>query len=456
MKPSFDPYNEWLHIPNSRRPPKNYDLLGLAVGNPDADQIQAAFQERYEFVRKYQNGLHSEVAQRILHELTCASEAMKAAVVQEEPRLEPCRANVERFEPYDRENLAEVGHIIDDANSSTHFTPQTISVASQELVQARPDLQTPPTEISFEPIDKKQPRGEEEFLSRVVTGLTVVCGVIASLGFWLPEVAIYFVSLSMVFGCWHLCNTFNSPPWRLLGNQIGTWARAKGNYWAAKRTWSAASATRRRNVKKLQNRVKSLGDQRSALPSCKNRELEVVRKRAHEAQFQTFLRSYSIRDNLDSIPSVGTVRLNALESCGVKTAYEVQYERIVLITGCGASTASTLVKWRTNLARQFRFDAEAMPREERLKIERKYTQQEQQIVNEITQTLNEFRSLNQALQRDLEPLETTLREAENDTNHAWSVVQGQMASLTKAFVVIVLTVFATSALALVIVSNLKL
>lgn len=486
MKPSFDPYNEWLHIPDSRRPPKDYDLLGLAAGESDVDQIHAAFQRRYEFVRKYQNGRHSEVAQRMLHELTRASESMKAAAVQGEPRLEPCRAEVERFDPYEPEDvaaiarliddattastpgtppeveqfepaeLAETAHSIDDAKMLADGTPQTISVASaQKALQAQPNHQKPPMEISFEPTDKQQPQSEDDFLSRVVTGLAVGCGIIALLGFWLPEVAIYFVSLLIVFGCWHVCNTFNSPPWRLLGSHIRTWARAKESYWAAKRAWSTTSATHRRIVKKLQKCVKSLVDKRSALPSSKNRELEAIRKRAHEAQLHSFLLSYSIRDNLESIPNVGNVRLNALESCGIKTAYEVQYERIVSVTGCGDSTASNLVTWRTNVARRFRFDEGAVPKEELLNIERKYTQQEQQIDHEISQTLNEVRSLNRALQRDLAPLETTLRDAENDTNHAWAVVQGQMASLTKAFVAIVLAVFATSILTLVIIRHLK-
>lgn len=442
MKPSFDPYDEWLQIPDSLRPPGDHELLGLAAGEPDADRIQAAYQKRYEFVRRYQNGRYSEAAQRILHELSCASESMKAAAFQRELPTEP----------YLPEDLVEIVTALVGTKQSAHSTPQANPIASSpEFLQIHPAPQAALSEISFEPTDEQQLHGEDELLSKLVTGLAVACGIIASLGLWIPEVAIYVVPLAMVFGCWHVLNAFNSPSWNALHCHIRTWLKAKKRYWSAWRAWSAATATHGRVAKELRMRIESLVDQRSALPSNKESDIEDIRKRARETQLHSFLGKYTIRDNLDNIPYVGTQRLNALESCGINTAYDVQYDRIISINGCGAATASSLVNWRSHVAHRFKFNAETIPKQELINVERKYAQQEQHTDHEITLTLNKLRLVNETSQRELAPMVVTLRDAENASKQAWVLVHAQMTSPTKSFIVVLLTAFVVPTLVLVIV-----
>jgi len=68
----FDPYQQWLNIPPSRRPASYYDLLGLSADVTDNSQIEEAAARRYAHVRNYALGPQSDQAQRILAELSQA------------------------------------------------------------------------------------------------------------------------------------------------------------------------------------------------------------------------------------------------------------------------------------------------------------------------------------------------------------------------------------------------
>lgn len=72
----FDPYLEWLQIPPERRPPTNYELLGLPPFESDAANIHKAALERLSLVRRYQLGPHAEVVTRLLGELSAAFDCL--------------------------------------------------------------------------------------------------------------------------------------------------------------------------------------------------------------------------------------------------------------------------------------------------------------------------------------------------------------------------------------------
>jgi len=48
---SFDPYRKWLGIPDNRRPPNYYELLGITAGEKDADVIRSAIDQRRMYIR---------------------------------------------------------------------------------------------------------------------------------------------------------------------------------------------------------------------------------------------------------------------------------------------------------------------------------------------------------------------------------------------------------------------
>lgn len=68
----FDAYQQWLGIPPDRRPPNHYELLGLDLGDDDADRIRAASLQRSVTVRRYCLGQHGAEATRLLGEIAAA------------------------------------------------------------------------------------------------------------------------------------------------------------------------------------------------------------------------------------------------------------------------------------------------------------------------------------------------------------------------------------------------
>ncbi|HVA50130.1 MAG TPA: hypothetical protein VNH11_27440 [Pirellulales bacterium] len=68
----FDPYRKWLGIPEDRRPPTHYQLLGIQPDERDLDVIEAAVLRQSSFVRNFQTGPHADDATRILNEIAAA------------------------------------------------------------------------------------------------------------------------------------------------------------------------------------------------------------------------------------------------------------------------------------------------------------------------------------------------------------------------------------------------
>lgn len=68
----FDPYRKWLGIPEDRRPPTHYQLLGVQPDEQDREVIEAAVVRQSAYVRNFQVGKYAEHATRILNEISAA------------------------------------------------------------------------------------------------------------------------------------------------------------------------------------------------------------------------------------------------------------------------------------------------------------------------------------------------------------------------------------------------
>jgi len=72
MQNTFDPYHKWLGIPPEEQPPTLYRLLGVAPFEGDPDVIHAAADGRMGFLKTFQTGANSAVAERLLNEVSRA------------------------------------------------------------------------------------------------------------------------------------------------------------------------------------------------------------------------------------------------------------------------------------------------------------------------------------------------------------------------------------------------
>ena len=69
---AFDPYHKWLGIPADQQPANYYRLLGIEEFEVDADVIDTAAEHRTVFLRTFQTGPNSELAARLLNEVSAA------------------------------------------------------------------------------------------------------------------------------------------------------------------------------------------------------------------------------------------------------------------------------------------------------------------------------------------------------------------------------------------------
>jgi hypothetical protein len=67
----FDPYQQWLGL-SAGHPPNHYELLGLIEFVDSAEQIAAAFESRFQKIRRYEVGSRSDEALKILQYLSAA------------------------------------------------------------------------------------------------------------------------------------------------------------------------------------------------------------------------------------------------------------------------------------------------------------------------------------------------------------------------------------------------
>lgn len=122
MEAKFDPYSEWLGIRSAERPVNHYDLLGLPRFESDSARINEAALSQSSVVRKYQLGIHSDISQRLLNEISAA-------------RI--CLLDAEKRKAYDAKLNAD--ELTDDELPVAQLVPQAAPLSSPSpLGPARP------------------------------------------------------------------------------------------------------------------------------------------------------------------------------------------------------------------------------------------------------------------------------------------------------------------------------
>jgi hypothetical protein len=76
MAEEFDPYLHWLGIREPHRPPNHYQLLGLALFEPDPYVIAQAADRQMQYVGQFQNTGYSACAQQVLGQMAAAKSCL--------------------------------------------------------------------------------------------------------------------------------------------------------------------------------------------------------------------------------------------------------------------------------------------------------------------------------------------------------------------------------------------
>src|SRR6516164_10644878 len=94
-----------LGVPPDRWPPDHYALLGLAVGDVDAEQVESRVLDRMERLRRYQLAdpdAVTDAMNRLAQALVCLTDPAAKAAYDARPRPLPVREGEAPAERYDR------------------------------------------------------------------------------------------------------------------------------------------------------------------------------------------------------------------------------------------------------------------------------------------------------------------------------------------------------------------
>ena len=72
MSVEFNPYHQWLAIPEGVQAPNHYELLGLCVGEGSAELIGSAVEQRSRCLEPFLDGVQGILARRLLNEIAAA------------------------------------------------------------------------------------------------------------------------------------------------------------------------------------------------------------------------------------------------------------------------------------------------------------------------------------------------------------------------------------------------
>lgn len=132
---------------------------------------------------------------------------------------------------------------------------------------------------------------------------------------------------------------------RLATEAAAHWDRARA-------TWLGRAGPAAFETQKAQ--IASLRREWDGLPSKRTAKLSELERNRRKAQLDRYLDNFEIAHA--KIEGVGQGKKQILESYGIETALDVEWNKLMNVPGFGPKTSHKIVSWRTNLERRFVFD----------------------------------------------------------------------------------------------------
>ncbi|MBM80272.1 MAG: hypothetical protein CMJ78_06715 [Planctomycetaceae bacterium] len=153
----FDAYHKWLGIPPSQQPPTHYRLLGVDLFESDAEVIDVAANQRMSYLQDVAAGLHVELSQKLLNEISSARR---------------CLLNADEKAAYDEKLRAE----IDAASEASDAAPSPFDFSES------PELTPEPKATRKKPAksdDSEDSESEEEAKPKGLPVVWIGTGVVS-------------------------------------------------------------------------------------------------------------------------------------------------------------------------------------------------------------------------------------------------------------------------------------
>lgn len=169
MTDQFDPYYQWLGIPQEERPINKYRLLALQLFESDEDVIANAADRQMAYIRTFQSGVHSAESQTLLNELS------SARVTLLNPNLK-AEYDLQLLQSLSNQEYRSTAPPVPGQNTSLPVPPLAPSVSRQSAPPAPPVVQPPVQKLAnfdFSKTDKpKEKKGKRKTAkSRILKAL---------------------------------------------------------------------------------------------------------------------------------------------------------------------------------------------------------------------------------------------------------------------------------------------
>ncbi len=134
-----------------------------------------------------------------------------------------------------------------------------------------------------------------------------------------------------------------------------------------------------------------------SLTAEEQRAMADLQKQAHQHQLHVFLDKFYLEKA--KLSGIGPMKLATLRSFGIETAADIEWSRIINIRGFGEVLTRTLVDWRKEKERIFKFNsATGVTDHDRRKVQQKYVSIHQDIERSMRDGLSKLQNIRQQVE----------------------------------------------------------
>jgi DNA-binding helix-hairpin-helix protein with protein kinase domain len=184
-----------------------------------------------------------------------------------------------------------------------------------------------------------------------------------------------------------------------------------------RRNWEEAYEEKKANLSELFERHRSIEDVRT-------RELKAIHTDGKKMQLSRFLRRYRLSGT--NTRGITSRNKEMLKAHGIRTAADIDREKIAAVQGIGPETARELMKWRSSLEKRFVFDSGRAPARDMVEeIEREFIKEKSRITKALSDSLEELLKISEAAQAERESLQSEIKlisgAMERADSNLWAV-----------------------------------
>ncbi|MGB6042608.1 MAG: hypothetical protein WBF93_05565 [Pirellulales bacterium] len=136
MTAPFDPYLQWLDIPQTEQPPNYYRLLGIPLFESDVTVISTAADAQLLNLRQRQRGIYAQEAARLMNEVATARRCLSEAV-SKAAYYAGVQSGLQRAQPLAARSVASVVPIEVESPASSGGIPSIATPAGQRPTTRR-------------------------------------------------------------------------------------------------------------------------------------------------------------------------------------------------------------------------------------------------------------------------------------------------------------------------------